>query len=169
MMVFTMISIIVLAGFMVINKRQNSSESELRYPEIIQNESMSDGSSDSMLRGEKLEFFVNESAVKKTKMTTNEVTTFVIETKLFITNNSAKTVNVDPDAFKITYDTDGQGLLFSTEYGNIEKPVVLEAYQTPSINFVIKYLIQDAENFNDYTKKTLKFDYMDKQILVCLV
>ena len=93
----------------------------------------------------------------------------ILKAKLFITNNSANTVNVDPDAFRITYDTEGAGLLFSTEYGNIEKPVVLEAYQTTAINFVVKYVIQDAEKFNDYKKRSLKFDYIDKQILVCLV
>lgn len=169
MLMFTMISTLILSGFIINHNNQKSSEGLIRQPEIVQNESMSDGSSNSALWAEQLEFFVNEGAVKKTKTTINEVTTFVIETKLFITNKSLKTVNIDPDAFKITYDTEGAGLLFSTEYGNIEKPVVLEAYETTAINFVVKYVIQDAEKFNDFKKRVLKFDYIDKQVLVCLV
>ena len=167
MVAFIVISVSVLAGFMVQNLRHKDSSNSIN-PSIdkVLNETMSDGGNDSSLRIEKLEFFVNESAVKTTS---NEVTTFTIEAKLFITNNSSKVANIDPDAFKITYDTEGTGLLFSTEYGNIEKPVVLEANETTAINFVIKYVIHDAENFNDYKKRELRFDYIDKQILVCLV
>lgn len=170
MVVFVMFSFSLLAGIMVQNlKSHKDSNSANPSTDQVLNESMSDGGSDSALRVENLEFFVNESAVKKTKTTTNEVTTFVIETKLFITNNSSKVANIDPDAFKITYDTAGAGLLFSTEYGNIEKPVILDAHQTTAINFVVKYVIHDVEKFNDYQKRQLKFDYIDKQILVCLV
>ena len=170
MMIFVIVSISILAGFMVQNMKHKGSSNYINpTTDKVLNESMSDGGTDSSLRVESLEFFVNESAVKKTKTTSNEVTTFTIEAKLFITNNGSKVVNIDPDAFKITYDTEGAGLLFSTEYGNIEKPVVLEANQTTAINFVVKYVIYDAENFNDYKKRELKFDYIDKQILVCLV
>lgn len=170
MIAFIMVSVSVLAGFMVQNLRQNKASSPVSSTsENVLNESMVDGNNKSSKVEESLEFFVNESAVKKTKTTLNEVTTFVIETKLFITNNGSKVANIDPDAFKITYDTEGAGLLFSTEYGDIQKPIVLEANQTTAINFVVKYIIQDAEMFNDYKKRELKFDYIDKQILVCLV
>ena len=170
MVAFIMVSVSILAGFMVQNIKSNRDSNSLNPPlDQVLNESMSDGGSDSALKVENLEFFVNESAVKKTKITSNEVTTFVVEVKLFITNNGSKVANIDPDAFKITYDTEGSGLLFSMEYGNIEKPIILEADQTTAINFVVKYIIQDAEKFNDYKKRQLKFDYIDKQILVCLV
>lgn len=170
MIAFILVSVSALVGIMVQNLNKNKGlGSEIQINDSVLNESMSDGNSDSVSGEEDLEFFVNESAVKKTKTTVNEVTTFIIETKLFVTNNASKVANIDPDAFKISYDTAGAGLLFSVEYGDIEKPIVLEAGQSTAINFVVKYVIQDAESFNDYQKRELKFDYMDKQILVCLV
>ena len=91
MLSFVMVSLFILAGFMVQNVKYKRSSSSLNpSPDTVLNETMSDGGLNSALKVENLEFFVNESAVKKTKTTTNEVTTFVIEAKLFITNNGSK-------------------------------------------------------------------------------
>lgn len=170
MIAFIIISISILSGFMINNfhsKKKGDSQSN-------QNTSITGGVSggytDDGFRDETgFAFYLNESAVKKTKMTTNEVTTFVLETKLFITNKSSSIQTIDPDAFSISYDTNGMGLLYSVEYGDIEKPIVLKGNETTSINFVIKYLIQDVKNFNDHEKHELKINYINEQILICLV
>ncbi len=168
MIAFIIVSISILSGFMINNfqdrKKSNLGENEspVSTEGVMGNPSGADKDSGFI-------FFVNEGAVKKTKTTLNEVTTFVIEAKLFITNTSEKTELIDPDAFLISYDTAGTGLLYSVDYGNIEKPVVLEGNGTTAINFIITYLIHDAQNFNDNTKKELKFSYINKQNYICLV
>ena len=93
----------------------------------------------------------------------------MLEAKLFITNKSSSVENIDPDAFMVSYDTEGKGLLYSINYGNIEKPIVLEGKATTAINFVVTYLIQDVENFNDNKKQTLQFSYINNPIFTCQV
>ena len=92
-----------------------------------------------------------------------------MEAKLFITNKSSRVESIDPDAFSISYDTEGKGLLYSIDYGDIEKPIILEGKATTAINFVVKYLIQDVENFNDNKKQKLQFNYINEQVFNCLV
>jgi hypothetical protein len=148
MVSFIIVSIAILSGFMVRNLREDKHTNSINpSTDNLLNESMADGGTNSNLWQDNLEFFINETAVKKTKTTINEVTTFVLETRLFITNTGSKVATLDPDAFKITYDTEGSGLLFSTEYGDIEKPIVLEANQSTAINFVVKYVIQFKKSF----------------------
>lgn len=170
MITFIVISISVLAGFMI-NNLQNRKKSQLNeVPDQVQTEGVSGNYKDNGQSDEiSFSFYMNENAVKKTKTTSNEVTTFNLELKLFITNNSSKTANIDPDAFSIGYDTNGAGLLYSIEYGDIEKPVVLEGKETTSINFVVKYLIQDVKNFNDHEKHNLKINYINEEILTSMV
>lgn len=170
MITFIIISISVLSGFMINNLQDRKNLASQDGQDSILTEGVIESNKDNNIEDKNgFSFYVNESAVKKTKTTTNEITTFVLETKLFITNNSSKIATIDPDAFAISYDTEGTGLLYSIEYGDIEKPVVLEGYETTSINFVVKYLIQDVENFNDHQKHNLKINYINEQILVCLV
>lgn len=170
MITFIMISVLVVMGFMVQNLNKNKSQDAGNsLSDKVTNESVINSESNQPAKSDSLEFYLNESAVKKTKTTSNEVTTFVIEAKLFITNSGTKTASIDPDAFKISYDTNGAGLLYSIEYGEIEKPIILDASQTTAINFVVKYVIHDLENFNDNKKSELKFNYIDKQILLCQV
>ena len=168
MITFIIISISVLSGFMINNfQHRKKQELESTVPPTI-TEGM-DGSKTDSQEEKGFNFYVNESAVKKTKTTSNEVTTFVLEAKLFITNKSSSNETIDPDAFMINYDTEGKGLLYSIEYGDIEKPVILEGNETTAINFVVTYLIQDVENFNDTKKQNLKFNYINEEILTCLV
>jgi len=170
MITFIIISISVLSGFMI-NNLQNRKKSTPSNEggDGVQTEGVTGNYNDNGIEEETFSFYVNENTIKKTKTTSNEVTTFNLELKLFITNNSSKTANIDPDAFSISYDTKGAGLLYSIEYGNIEKPVVLEGYETTSINFVVKYLIQDVQNFNDHEKHNLKINYISEEILTSMV
>ena len=168
MITFIIISISVLTGFMINNfQYRKKQQLENAMPPTV-SEGL-DGSSSGSQEEQGFNFYVNESAVKKTKTTSNEVTTFVIEAKLFITNKSSKTETIDPDAFMINYDTEGKGLLYSISYGDIEKPIILEGKATTAINFVVTYLIQDVENFNDNKKQTLQFSYINNPIITCLV
>ena len=170
MITFIIISISVLSGFMINNfqSRKNMTTQGTQESSKTENvENFNGGSQSSEETG--FTFYVNENTVKKTKTTTNEVTTFVLEAKLFITNKSSKVETIDPDAFSINYDTEGKGLLYSIDYGDIEKPIILEGKATTSINFVVKYLIQDVENFNDHKKQNLQFNYINEPIFNCLV
>ena len=168
MITFIIISISVLSGFMINNiqhrRNLNSGENNQTTTEGVEN------FSNNIVKEERgFTFYVNESAVKKTKTTSNEVTTFVIEAKLFITNKSSVVEAIDPDAFMVNYDTEGKGLLYSIDYGNIEKPIILDGKATTAINFVVTYLIQDVENFNDNKKQNLQFSYINEPIFTCLV
>ena len=166
MATFMIISVSVLSGFMVWGlKDRKKTNSQTHHGSVV------GGVVDSGAGKEEsgFAFYVNESAAKKTKTTTNEITTFVLEVKLFITNKSSNVATIDPDGFMLSYDTSGAGLLYSIEYGDIEKPIVLEGNGTTAINFVVKYLIQDASKFNDHEKNTLKINYIGEQILVCSV
>ena len=168
MITFIIVSISVLSGFMINNfQYRKKAELENVIPPVI-SEGI-DGSNTQSQEERGFSFYVNESAVKKTKTTLNEVTTFVLEAKLFITNKSSSVENIDPDAFMVSYDTEGKGLLYSINYGNIEKPIVLEGKATTAINFVVTYLIQDVENFNDNKKQTLQFSYINNPIFTCQV
>jgi len=168
MITFIIISISVLSGFMINNfQHRRKQQLENTVPPTV-TEGIG-GSSSGSQEESGLNFYVNESAVKKTKTTSNEVTTFVLEAKLFITNTGSNTETIDPDAFMINYDTEGKGLLYSIEYGDIEKPIILEGKATTAINFVVTYLIQDVENFNDNKKQTLQFNYINNPIFTCLV
>ena len=141
MIIFIVISISVLSGFMINNLQDRKKSVSNEGSDQVQTEGVSGNYKDNGQTEEvSFSFYMNESAVKKTKTTSNEVTTFNLELKLFITNNSSKTANIDPDAFMISYDTKGAGLLYSIEYGDIEKPVVLAGKETTSITFVVKYL-----------------------------
>ena len=165
MVAFIVVSTAILSGFMINNlHKRNKLNSQNNQNSIV-----TEGAADNNKTEDELSFYLNESAVKKTKTTTNEITTFVLEAKLFITNETSKTVAIDPDAFVLSYDTEGTGLLFSIEYGDIEKPIILEGNQTTAINFVVKYIIQDVSKFNDYQKHELKIKYMNKDILTCNV
>ena len=168
MVAFIVFSIVVLSGFIVKNfERKNTTISQAPISQVM-GEGGTNGSNASQTENkEKLVYFVNENSVKKTKTTSNEITMFVLATKLFIKNEGNRTAHIDPDAFAVGYDTDGAGLLCSIEYGEIEKPILLDADKTTSITFTIKYLIRDVEKFNDYKKHNLKFDYLGEQILVC--
>lgn len=167
MITFIIISISVLSGFMINNfQHRRKQQLENTIPPTV---TEGIGGSSSGSQESRLSFYVNESAVKKTKTTSNEVTTFVLEAKLFITNTGSSTETIDPDAFMVNYDTEGKGLLYSIEYGDIEKPIILEGKSTTAVNFVVTYLIQDVENFNDNKKQTLQFNYINNPIFTCLV
>lgn len=166
MTTFIIVSVSVLSGFMINNlKKRNVSNP--KQNEVV-SEELSDGNYSSS-KTEQLRFYVNENNVKKKKEMVNEITKFSVESKLFITNNGSKKASIDPDAFTISYDTEGTGLLYDIDYGNIENPLEIEAGASVSISFVVSYIINDAENFNFTKKSELRFNYMDKQILVCSV
>lgn len=170
MAVFMILSVSVLSGLMIVGLKDRNKSGAQTNPSSAVNGGVTEnfqGSDNKQETG--FSFYINESAAKKTKTTTNDITTFVLETKLFITNKSASVATIDPDAFVLSYDTNGTGLLYSIEYGEIEKPIVLEGKSTTAINFVVKYLIQDVENFNDHQKHTLTINYIGEQILVCSV
>ena len=168
--VFIVISTAILSGFMIKNLHDRKTSKSQDNQNSIVTEGAADNSTvEETEEGDELSFYLNESAVKKTKTTTNEITIFVIEAKLFITNETSKTMAIDPDAFVLSYDTEGTGLLFGIEYGDIEKPILLEEKGVTAINFVVKYIIQDVEKFNDHQKHLFQIKYLNEEIFSCNV
>lgn len=165
---FIIISFSVVSGFMVANLKKrgstSSGESQVEYvPEGAAGDySNADGGS-----VKDLEFFVNEPAIKKSKSYSQETTMLIFETKLFVTNNSSKSAEIDPDLINVTYDSDGQCQLYKIDYGDIEKPVVVAAKETVAIELTIKYFITNKE-FIDCIKRDLKFNYKAELIFACL-
>ena len=170
MVTFIIVSISVLSGFMINNFESKKKTPSQTNQDSISTEGVIGNYKDTVVPEETgFSYYINENAVKKTKVTKNDVTKFSLEAKLFITNKGSKTESIDPDAFTVSYDTEGAGLFYDLKYGDIEKPIILEGKATTSITFVVEYIIQDVEKFNDHEKHNLTFKYINDQILLCLV
>lgn len=167
---FIMVSVSILTGFMVTNLNGRGGISDGgNQAEVIGEGVVDEYEKEDYLKENRLEFYVNDSSARKTKIYSQETVMLVIEIKLFITNNDSKRVLVDPDAIDIAYDTNKQCKLYEIDYGNIEKPISIESKETASISFEIKLFINDTENFRDCIKRELKFNYKSEQIYVCMV
>ena len=91
MIIFIIISISVLSGFMINNFQNRKKSGSGDEQNKVQTEGVSGNFKDNGQSEETgFTFYMNESAVKKTKTTSNEVTTFNLELKLFITNKNKK-------------------------------------------------------------------------------
>lgn len=165
---FVLISVSILSIFMITNIKSKK-KSYINPSEVI-SEGLDSGSGNSLKSNAILTYFVNDGTVLKSTTVSKEVTIFEISAKLLITNNSDQMQSVAPELFSISYDTgESKGLLFNLDYGDIETPIVLQGKESTSINFNVKYILQEPENFNIYEKKDLKFNYANKQIFVCSV
>lgn len=165
---FIIISFSIVSGFMVANlKKRGTTSSGEGQVERVQEGTAGDYSNAENDGVKNLEFFVNESAVVKRKLYSQETTMLTFEAKLFVTNNSAQSVEIDPDLLNVTYDSDGQCQLYEIDYGDLEKPVVVAAKETAAIELEIKFFVINKE-FTDYIKRDLKFNYKAEQIFTCL-
>lgn len=164
MVTFIIVSISVLAGFMINNFQRkdvlNPNQNEVESEEVLDNNF-------SAAAKEDLKFYVNENNVEKIMSRKNETSIFEISCKLFITNNGTKAATIDPDAFAIFYNTNGGGKLYEIKYENVEKPLIVDIDESVSINFKVRYIVD--EDFKDTSNNELRFNYMSKQILVCFV
>lgn len=164
MVTFIIVSISVLAGFMINNFQRkdvlNPNQNEVESEEALD-------SNFSAAAKEDLKFYVNENNVEKTMQRKNETTILEISCKLFITNSGTKAATIDPDAFAIFYNTNGGGRLYETKYENVEKPLIVDIDESVSINFKVRYVVDDG--FKNLDNNELRFNYMSKQILVCFV
>lgn len=165
---FIIISFSIVSGFMVANlKKRGTTSSSEGQVERVQEGTAGDYSNAENEGVKNLDFFVNESGIKKRKYYSQETTMLTFETKLFVTNNSAKSIEIDPDLISVTYDSDGQCQLYEIDYGDLEKPVVVAAKETAAIELKIKFFVINKE-FSDYIKRDLKFNYKAEQIFACL-
>lgn len=171
MVVFVTVSVSILAVLSILNFKKRSNATSGSKP---QNEAAGEDiiSGAGQVDAEDLTYFVNESLSTKRIDKIKEVTSLEINVKLVISNESGKAKNINPDLFKITYDTgECDGLLYDIDYGDIENPIVLNSNESTSINFKLQYILKETKNLNTILdqKRELKFNYADKQIYVCSV
>lgn len=112
-----------------------------------------------------LDFFVYDRAVTKSKEICGETTTFEINFRVFVTNNSNEQKNILANAFSSNYEIENNALFYTFECTDVEKSVQLGANQTQDFNFTLTYIITDTEEFKVTDKHNLAVSYMLKEVL----
>lgn len=113
----------------------------------------------------KLEFFINEQSISKTKNIVGETTMFTVSFKVFMVNetNSPKTIRAS--AFTGSYDISKYATFFKLECEDSDGTKVLPAGESEDIDFSLIYVITDAENFKDSQKYGLTISYVSEEII----
>ena len=114
---------------------------------------------------EDLDFFVYDKAVTKTKEICGETTSFEIKFKLFVTNNTAVSKSILANAFSGNYSIGEYGLYYTFLCQEDKNNIELSTNETIDLDFVIKYIITDNENFNELNKYNLVLNYMQDEII----
>lgn len=172
MVVFVAISVSILTGLSILNFKKRSSTTGSKPQNEVAGEGIISGAEQVDSYEEGLTYFVNEDLSTKRVDKIKEVTLLEINVKLVINNESSKSQNINPDLFKISYDTgECDGLLYDIDYGDIENPIVLQGNGSLSINFKLQYILKETKKLDTIlnNKRELKFNYADKQIYVCSV
>ena len=112
-----------------------------------------------------LEFFVYDKLVTKIKEIRGETTTFEINFKVFVTNNTKLTKNILSSAFTSSYDLSGLATYYTFECENEESSITLDAMQTKDFEFTLKYIVTDTANFKVDEKHNLVVGYMLKDVV----
>ncbi len=113
---------------------------------------------------EAINFFVNQSAITKTKEIFGETTIFNVSFKLFILNSSDKEASFLINGFSGKYNIGEFGKLFTFKCLNSEKSFDLKANEVKDLDFVATYVITDADNFKDNDKYDLVISYMLEEV-----
>lgn len=112
-----------------------------------------------------LEFFVYDRAVTKSKEICGETTTFEINFRVFVTNNTNEQKTILANAFSSNYAIENNALFYTFECIDTEKSVQLGSNQTQDFNFTLTYIITDTEEFKVTDKHNLAVSYMLKEVL----
>lgn len=111
-----------------------------------------------------IKFFVNQSAITKTKEISGETTIFNVSFKLFILNSSDNETSFLINGFSGKYKIGEFGKLFTFKCLNSEKSFSLKANEVKDLDFVATYVITDTDNFKDNDNYDLVISYMLEEV-----
>lgn len=113
--------------------------------------------------------FVSKKSIVKTKEKFGETTTFVLSFKLFVTNNSNKSAKLLSSGFDGTYDIKEFASLYSFECLETNESKLVEANETIEFDFSIKYIVTQADLFDEDEEFTLNLNYLGSDLISVLV
>ena len=113
----------------------------------------------------KLEYFINSKSVKKVKEISGETTVFNLNFKLFIMNDSGVSKTVLANAFSASYDIGEFGSLYTFSCNETDKYFVVDDGEVIDLDFSLKYIVTNTDEFLDFEKYDLVINYMLEEIL----
>ncbi len=113
----------------------------------------------------KLEYFINSKSVKKVKEISGETTVFCLNFKLFIMNNSGISKTILANAFSASYDIGKYGSLYTFTCNEPDKYFVIDDSEVIDLDFSLKYIVTNTDEFLDFEKYDLVINYMLEEIL----
>ena len=112
-----------------------------------------------------LEYFINAKSVKKVKEISGETTVFNLHFKLFVMNDSGATKTILTNAFSASYDIGEFGSLYTFTCNEEEKYFSLGDGEVIDLDFTLKYIVTNTDEFLDFEKYDLVINYMLEEIL----
>lgn len=112
-----------------------------------------------------LEYFINAKSVKKVKEISGETTVFNLHFKLFVMNDSGAAKTILTNAFSASYDIGEFGSLYTFTCNEEEKYFSLGDGEVIDLDFTLKYIVTNTDEFLDFEKYDLVINYMLEEIL----
>ncbi len=112
-----------------------------------------------------LMFLINEKAIIKTKQITGNVTTFEVDFRVFVINNSLSSKNILTNAFSAEYDIENVALYYQFLNNNNFSSYTLGAYESIDLSFTLKFVVYDHQNFDENENNNLDVSYMFEKII----
>lgn len=117
----------------------------------------------------KVEFFINEQSVSKTKTIVGETTMFEISFKVFAVNESNSAKTIKSSAFSGDYDISKFATFYKFECKQAGLSKIIEPNESEDFDISIVYVVTDVENFKANQKFDLTISYMSDEIISALV
>lgn len=115
---------------------------------------------------EKVDYFINEQSISKTKTIVGETTMFKVSFKLFVVNETSTSKTFRASAFTAKYDISNFATFYKLEYNDDENAKVLPAGESEDFDFSLVYVVTDADNFKDNEKYNLTVKYVSEEIIL---
>ena len=143
-----------------VNKNYESNGSNLD----VSNPSKDDSNSIGQVE-EKMNYFVNEQSVSKTKNIVGETTMFTVSFKVFVVNETSDSKTIRASGFSARYDISDYATYYKIEYKDSENAKVLPAGESEDFDFSLVYVVTDTANFKDNEKYNLTISYVADEII----
>ena len=112
-----------------------------------------------------IEYFINAKSIKKVKEISGETTVFNLHFKLFVMNDSGSEKVILANAFSASYNIGEFGSLYTFTCNEDDKYFSLSDGEVIDLDFTLKYIITNADEFLDFEKYDLVVNYMLEEIL----
>ena len=171
------VSLVLIIGFCAIFNNFKSSDNMTKsgnsyvnknYETNVGKDDVSNPSNDnnqSHIQNEKLDFFISEQSVSKTKNIVGETTMFAINFKVFATNNTSVSKTLRASAFSAEYDISSFATFYKLECNDSELLKTLPVGESEDFDFSLVYVITDTEKFKDNQKYDLTVNDMAEEII----